>query len=366
MKVFVVNGGGDTGGGKTHLVTLLPELRKLGLDAQMVCFAEGMLSEETRAAGTPTRVLGIGVMLSPRLLLQLVELFRSERPEVVHTHGARANLYGRVAAKLVGVPRIVTTMHSHTDLDYSSRWKNLLFSTIDRSTRPLADRYIAVSHELGRALVQGGIPSRKLAVVHNGIYEPATACRDLRSEFGIEGPIICAVGRLVGVKRFDLLLSAFQRVLATGKQATLLLVGDGPLEDELRSMASELGIAASVRFLGYRQDARQLMQASDAFVMSSDIEGLPIVMLEAMSAGVPIVVTAVGGIPEVVTDKVNGLLVERGDAPALANGIIDILSDSKSALERAASAREWFLQNASARAMAEKTAAVYRQEEVKR
>lgn len=361
MKVIHVNGGGETGGGKSHLLALLPKLRGLGVDASLLCFASGLLSEEAQELSIPTHILHVSSMLSPRLMVGLYRYFKASAPDIVHTHGGRANLYGRLAAKLAGVPLVITTVHSHTDLDYTSPWQNVWFSSVDRATWGLADGLIAVSGELKRALLRRGLRQTKVRVVHNGIEDVTSKRLVLHQEFAlpVQSVVLCAVGRFVPVKRFDLLLAAMQEVVKTHPNTVLLMVGDGPLEQHLRNTVVQMGLSANVKFAGYRRDARSIMESSAAFVMSSEMEGLPVVLLEALAGEVPIVATAVGGIPEVITTEKNGLLVAPLNPGGLAEAIKRVLSQPLKAQERAVTGRKWFEENATAEAMARKTLSVY-------
>ncbi|MBS3938240.1 MAG: glycosyltransferase [Peptococcaceae bacterium] len=362
MKVVHINGGGETGGGKSHLVTLLPELRRAGCDASLIVFSEGLLAREARAAGIPTTCLGVSRMMSLRLFKALLRLLREQQPDIVHTHGGRANLYGRLAARLAGVRCVVTTVHSYSDLDYGKAWHNTWFSLVDRLTWSLTDRFIAVSRDLGHSLNKRGVRSDRVAVVHNGITPWEGSGIALAKEFSLPaGPIICAVGRFVAVKRFDVLLQAMAIVQTALPAATLLLVGEGPLLGSLEALAKHLKIEGRVIFTGYRRDARAILSSADVFVMSSDMEGLPIVLLEALSAGVPMVATAVGGIPEVVWSGETALLVPRGHPQALAEAISTCLQEREAAKLRAARSKQWFLQHGTAQAMSDKTLALYKE-----
>jgi len=360
MKVVHINGGGETGGGKSHLLTLLPELRKAGCDASLIVFSSGLLLSEAKAAGIPTSCLGVSRMMSWKLFRNLYLLLRSQQPDIVHTHGGRANLYGRLAARLAGIKCVATTVHSYSDLDYVKAWHNTWFSLVDKLTWFLTNRFVAVSYDLERSLRRRGVKEMQVSVVPNGIVPWEGSKIDVRREFALSaGPIVCAVGRFVPVKRFDLLLQAFVRVLAEFPETTLLLIGEGPLLWQLKNLVKTLGVENRVVFTGYRADARMLLSNSDLFVMSSDMEGLPVVLLEALSAGVPVVATAVGGIPEVVRHGDTALLTPRGEAEPLAAAITDTLRDRASAMERANRGREWFLGHGTAQRMGEKTLALY-------
>lgn len=361
MKVLQINGGGDTGGAKSHIVALLPELRNLGLQTELLCFSPGLLSQEVAALGIPTHCLGFGSLISPTLLWKLYRYLKKVRPDIVHTHGGRANLYGRIAAKLAGVPVVVTTVHSHIDLDYAIPWQNRWYAVVDKCTWSLADGLIAVSTELAQALVQKGLARRKVRVVHNGITAGELGSVAVHTEFALpsSAKVVCAVGRLVPVKRFDILLEALAIVLVQYPDTHLLLVGEGPLEHELKDRAKDLGLATHITFTGYRRDARAIMRAADVFVVSSDMEGHPIVLLEALSGKVPVVATAVGGIPEVITSGNNGLLVDPRNPVGLAHAISSILENPSAARVMAERGKTWVDNNATAAAMAKKTVELY-------
>jgi glycosyltransferase involved in cell wall biosynthesis len=367
MKVLHINGGGDTGGGKSHLLALLPELCKHGTEAELAVFSDGLLAEEAAALRVSVHCLGVKHMMSLTLLRRLRRLLLTLKPDIVHTHGGRANFYGRLAARLAGIPLVVTTVHSHIDLDYAALLPNLWFSSVDKLTRPLADHFIAVSHELRTTLIRQGIAGERISVVHNGIPDVSVLPLKLQDVFGLTpGPVLCAVGRLVPVKRFDILLRSMQSVLARVPECKLVIVGDGPLEAELKHMAAELNISRAVVFAGYRRNARAIMAGADVFVLSSDMEGLPIVLLEALAAKVPIVATAVGGIPEIILPQTTGLLVPPRDPDKLADAIVLSLLNSEASALRVEAGHAWFSAHATAHVMAANTAAVYAQLKQKR
>jgi len=361
MKVVHINGGGETGGGKSHLVTLLPHLRAAGCDASLIVFTPGLLEQEARAMGVPTTCLGVSRMMSFKLFQRLYQLLKTEKPNMVHTHGGRANLYGRLAARLAGIKCIVTTVHSYSDLDYNKAWHNTWFSLVDRLTWVFNDYFIAVSHDLGNSLATRGVVPHRIAVVHNGITPWQGQRVDLRHAFSLgPGPVICAVGRFVPVKRFDILLKAMSKVLEALPDANLVLVGEGPEEGDMRLFAQALGIEKRLSFIGYRQDARAILSSADIFVMSSDMEGLPIVLLEALAALVPVVATRVGGIPEVVEGDRTAILVPNNNPHALAEALVATLADKTAAEHRAALGLHWFKENGTAGAMTNKTLALYK------
>lgn len=357
-KILHVNGGGDLGGGKSHLVSLLPRLRKMGYDVELLVFTHGVLSRECADAGVPVHCLNHSMLISPGLLVALRSFLCATRPAIVHTHGGRASFYGRLAAASARVGTVVTTVHSHARLDHESTWKNIVFSLADKLTRPLTRQFISVSQQLTNELVRQGINPDRLKVIPNGIGEcagqPVERDQLSKAEF-----IICSIGRFAQIKGFDVLLDAVAILSQRGFDFRLVLIGDGPESGTLKEMAVELSIADRVDFMGYVHNACSFLYASDVLVLSSRMEGLPIVLLEAMAAMLPVVSSAVGGVPEIVTHEENGLLVPPEDPLALADAIQRVLHDRDFARKLGVAGRRWYERYGTADRMAEQTARCY-------
>lgn len=358
--VLHINAGGDLGGGKSHLVALLPELRRMGVDAQLLVFSEGVLAGECRAKGVPVHCLGSNTLVSPRLLSRLTAFLTRTRPAVVHTHGGRATFYGRLAARCTGVPRVVTTVHSHAGLDHEAAIKSALFSLADRLTWHLTHSFIAVSEQLGGDLRKRGIPANRLQVIPNGIAECSWPAVE-RAGLGLSltDPLVCSAGRFVELKGFDLLLKAAAILRSEGLRFQLLLIGDGPQRAQLEKLCDGLKLTDMVRFMGYVHNGCSFIAASDLLVLASRMEGQPIVLLEAMAAGVPVVATSVGGVPEIIFGGRNGLLIPPDDAGALARAIRDVLTDSSLASRLGRAGRDWYEAHGTAVMMAAATARCY-------
>ncbi len=243
---------------------------------------------------------------------------RRVRPAVLHTHMFHANLMGRLARLAFPIPRVISTLHSLAESSRQSpdvRWRDRLY----RMTDSLTDCTVAVCQAVAeRHVAAGAVRSEKLRVVPNGVdtgrFRPDEARRAAtRAAMGAGGEFVwLAAGRLMWKKDYPTLLRAASQPLG----CTLWIAGTGPLEEELRAMARELGVNAL--FLGAREDLPELMKAADALVLSSVVEGLPMVLLEAAASGLPVVATSVGGSGEVVADSNTGFLTACGDADALA------------------------------------------------
>jgi len=252
----------------------------------------------------------------PRGLLRLAKVIRNFRPDVVHSHMVHANLIARAARAIAPFPVLVCTHHNLTmageEHDHSA-----LFEFAHRVSDGFAERTTTICRAAADyCIARRAVPASKLMVVPNGIdcegftFNPE-ARRRLREQLGVDRDFVwLAVGRLELQKAYPTMLRAFAQLRSEGQ--TLLICGRGSLRDQLAALAVELGIGERVRFLGLRDDIPELMSAADAFALSSDMEGLPLVLLQASAAKLPIVATNVSGNPEVVIEDVNGYLTPPG------------------------------------------------------
>ena len=255
---------------------------------------------------------------------QAVEVLARLQPSVLHTHQIGALWYlGRAAKQIGGIPVLHTEHGNHLDhaKSWLHGWKSRLFWYWAGKA---AGRFCCVSDEIAQAVARWHtIPKRKIHVVINGVRTEGLADRSprqtVRRELGIpaEAPVIGSVGRLSEIKRQTLLLQAMAGLTQRFPAVRLLLVGAGPERERLEQEASDLGIRDRVYFAGYQAEPGRYLQAMDVFALSSRSEGLPIALLEAWAAGLPVVSSAVGGIPKTVTHGENGLLFASGDVVAL-------------------------------------------------
>ena len=300
-----------------------------------------MLLDEIRSAGVRVLELDRGAQLDLRAWRPLVRLLRAERTQIVHSHKFGSNVWCALVARLARVPVFVTHEHSWSFAD------DRLRVALDRrliATR--ADAMIAVSSADARRMIAvEQIPEHKIRIIPNGISRPVVADHGaLRRELGLRPdlPIIGIVASLRPEKRVDLLLDAARIVASSGRAFHVAVVGDGPLASELELQARTIGIADRLSFLGFRPDACNLAAAFDIAVLTSDREGMPLSLLEYMALGLAIVATAVGGVPDVVMDEREGLLVGPGDAADVASALSRLLDtpDERAGLGRAAAMRQ--------------------------
>ncbi|MFN3476312.1 MAG: glycosyltransferase family 4 protein [Candidatus Methylomirabilales bacterium] len=273
-------------------------------------------------------------------LFQIYRLIRQGRFDLVHTHTSKAGILGRVAARLAGVPRLVHTPHGHIFTGYTGRVLTSFFILLERWAAGFTDRIIGLTDQeiqdhlerkIGRpeqfVRIPSGIEVERFEGAHVGAgFKPAPTSA-VKVSLGLppEAFLIGSVGRLEPIKGPRYLLEAFQALAPRFPHLSLAFVGEGELLPELRSYAKSEGLADRVLFLGWRDDVPVLLHAFDLFVLPSLNEGMGRALVEAMATGLPIVATRACGIPEVVGEA--GLLVEAGNARALADGIEQLLLD---------------------------------------
>jgi len=262
---------------------------------------------------------------------RLCSLLKREKVDILHTHMFYASWYGRLAGLCVRVPLMIATDHGR------GLWKKPWDIAFERFANRYTALRIAVSQDVAEILrTREGVPEDKLLVIPNGVdverFQAGRSGREsVRNQLGLpDGAVVVGtVARLVEPKALHILIKAVAQVSKAVPQVRLVIVGDGPLRGDLESAAADEGIGDRVLFAGLRSDIPEVLAAFDIFALSSISEGLPVSLLEAMAAGKPIVATMVGGIPEAVTDRREGLLVEPGDPEALAGAIHELACDPK-------------------------------------
>ncbi|HEX4735776.1 MAG TPA: glycosyltransferase [Thermoleophilaceae bacterium] len=280
-----------------------------------------------------------------RALVALVRAVRRFRPDIVHTHTAKAGMLGRLAA-LATRPRpiIIHTYHGHVLEGYFGRLLNAFYRTLERGLARVSNVLIGVSSATVDDLVRLRIaPRAKFRVVPVGLdLEPFLTLtledgQEFRREAGADDHVLLTfVGRLVPIKRVDVLLRAVAR--ASDPRLRLAIVGDGELRDELEALADELGIREQVWFAGYRAEMLPVAAASDIAVLSSDNEGTPVSLIEAGAAATVAASTRVGGVADVVTPE-TGVVVPAGDSDALGEAIAALAADASRREQMGARAR---------------------------
>jgi glycosyltransferase involved in cell wall biosynthesis len=348
VKILRVIARLNMGGPALHVVYLTAGLRKRGYDTTLVAgtLARGEDSMAFVADGLDVQVVRIdelGREISPlrdlAATLRLAQLIRRERPQILHTHTAKAGTVGRVAALLAGrhkPPIVVHTFHGHVLRGYFGPVRSRFFRLLERWLASHTTALIAVSPQVRDDLVALGVaPRERFVVVRLGIEleERVAGERNGRAEsrryLGIpDGRFAVGwIGRMTGVKRTDDVLVSFKQLRDDGVDAVLCMVGDGPDRRQLERRAKELGLIRETLFLGYQEDVAPYYAAFDALVLPSGNEGTPVSVIEALAAGRPVVATRVGGVPDVVRDGEDGFLVEAGATDELAERLARLARD---------------------------------------
>lgn len=335
----------NVGGPALHVTLLAERLAPPEFESTLVCGrigpGEGDMAYLAEERGiTPVFVPELGRELHPLrdlvTLFKLWRLMRRLKPDVVHTHTAKAGFVGRWAAWLARVPVRVHTYHGHVFHGYFGAAKTRLFLTLERLTARLTDRLITISPALRDELagVYRVAPAQKFAVVPLGLElaQYAAAPRrtgTLRAAHLIppDAPLIGIVGRIVPIKNHALFLEMAGRVLQSQPDAYFVIVGDGEDRLAIETLADRLGLRKRVVFTGWLRDLVPVFSDLDLLVLSSDNEGTPTAIMQALAAGARVVSTAVGGVPDLLRGGAWGRLVPPGDPDALAEAVLSALRD---------------------------------------
>jgi glycosyltransferase involved in cell wall biosynthesis len=261
---------------------------------------------------------------------EVAALIREVRADILLCHGYKADLIGRPAARLAGIP-VAAVSRGWTGESFRVRW----YDRIDRLFLHRMDCVICVSAGQATKVLAAGVPASKVRIIRNAARADAFRTADSAVRRTMEAlvpqpgrQIVLAAGRLSPDKGFHILIDAIPAVLARAPEARWMICGDGTQRGELERQVRDAGLLGVVAFAGFRDDLDQWMPNADLFVLPSFTEGLPNVLLEAHAAGVPVVATAVGGTPELVLDGETGLLVPPDDPAALADRMTQLLADT--------------------------------------
>jgi glycosyltransferase involved in cell wall biosynthesis len=368
---------------KVRLLQLIDQLGDAGAENLLYTFAAGVdrswfdlhvcalrpwsqpkIAPAIRALGFPVLELNQHHAYDLPVLLTLVNYIRRHPIDIIQTHLLASDVKGRMAGFLTRRPVVSTIHNARVDLDREPRHQQWMERW---SARLWCRRLIIVSALLRDETAEWfGVPRSRVIAIPNGIdtdrfrpapgFDPGAVKQAL---LGGDYPMVTNVARLMPQKAQHVLVEAAALLAAGHPEARFALVGDGPLRDEIVQLAAARGVSDRLVLTGIRTDIPQILAASDVFVLSSQWEGMPLSLLEAMAAGAPAVATNVGGVGQVLQDGVTGLLVPPGDPPALAAAIAACLDAPEQARQRAAAAQATIVQTYGMRAMIRKWEAVY-------
>ncbi|UCB48984.1 MAG: glycosyltransferase family 4 protein [Deltaproteobacteria bacterium] len=303
-------------------------------------------------------------------LLDLTAFLRRHFYHIVHTHNSKAGFLGRLASKLAGVPVIVHTVHGFAFHDEEPLWRQVLFRNLERLGSRWCDKMIFISQPLiDWALKDHIVAEEKVAKIYSGIrvdkFHPVKKQEKdrIRSKWELkqEEAVVGMVSKLWEGKGHHVLIGAFKLLKERIKDAKLVIVGEGYLYDELLRMVDTNGLRESVLFTGFQMDVSEIIATFDVAVLPSFFEGMGRVLLEAMAMEKPVVASRVGGIPDLIDQGINGLLVRPGNVRELAEALEKVLSDKKLARKMGREGRKRVEGQFSADVMVQSIDKVYRE-----
>lgn len=328
------------GGGERAFAQLINGLDKERFEVYAACLTGDPSSEVfTREIGNSARVINLDLrrLLNPGAVLELKKIIQGSKIGIVHSQGARADFYARLAARLSGVAAVSTVAAPVEEYDVD-RFRKFIYTALDRLLCSSTAKYIAVAGHIQRKLVDGrGVPPGKVVTIYNGVDAALYGCSagqaaGARAAHDIPAGCFLAAAfcRLSPEKGLFTLVEAAGK---TGGAVKYLIAGEGPLEGELKAGVNGLGLEKDFIFAGFTENVKLLLCASDLVLLTSSREGFPMVVLEAMASGRPVVASKIPGIDESVEDGRTGLLVPPGDSAALAAAIMELCADRELAME---------------------------------
>lgn len=342
----------EFGGGERVFAQIINRLSIERYRIIVACLPTGVFIEKIKRSGVQIKSVDMRKRFNPGVIFQLADLMKNEKIVIVHSQGARADFFARIAAKLARAPIVVSTVPMPVEGFDVNPLRKLIYMAFNRFSERFVDRFMVVSDALEKMMIEKhGIEPQRVVKIYNGIEkdeycipDKEIACRRsrFRKEFGLgdDVPVVAAIGRLVWQKGFEYFIEAMPGVLKRFKEARFLIVGEGQMEDDLKEKSRRLMLEDRIIFTGFRKDIRDVLASLDVFVMPSLLEGLPVVLLEAMAMMKPIVATKIEGIIEALENGVTGLLVSPKDPQILSEAIVDLLIHKDKARQMGLAARK--------------------------
>lgn len=344
------------GGQERRIVSEMEGMMKRGHHVVLATRSTCRILEEAQRRNIPVLPMAMKGKFDLGAIRQLARYLKAERIQVVNTHSGIDSWVGALAAKLAGTPVLVRTRHLNIPLKRA--WHNFVHF--------LPDSLVTCGETMSRHLEEGcGFPAEQLTSIPTGIdfsrFTPLHTRQETRQSLGIpeEDFLVLMVGVIRSVKRHEIALRAFGRFLERHPSAHLVLAGEGPMQERMEQLATELAIAERVHFLGHREDVPDLLGAADLVLLTSRSEGVPQAVTQALGLGVPVVATAVGGVPELVIHERTGLLVPPEDPQAAAEAMARLADDPALAARLGEEGRRHVMAEFSLDAMLDKTERLY-------
>lgn len=359
-KVLFIITGGESGGAQTHLYDLCTNLAG-GYEAIAAMGSKGTLWDKLYSRRIPVYLIPslqreISISKDVQAYSELQSLIKKLQPDLICTHSSKAGFIGRLTAWTQGIPAVFTA-HGWAFAEGVPTYKRFLYRNLERLASRWTQRIICVSnYDFNLALKQGVATAQKMTTIYNGI--PAIANVVRRNDDPHHKLRLIMVARFSEQKDHPLFLQAIKQ-LGDSWPFEAYLVGDGPLQKSVRELASQLNIVEKLRFLGDRADVAELLQEADIFVLTSHWEGFPITILEAMRAGLPVIVSDVGGCREAILQSKTGCLIQPGDINHLVECLARLMADQETRLAMGAAGYQHFINNFTVEKMVQETVSVY-------
>ncbi|HAN10542.1 MAG TPA: glycosyltransferase family 1 protein [Clostridiales bacterium] len=340
MKVLHIISGGDSGGAKTHLITLTKELKN-EIDMKILCFFAGDFYNEAKKNGLPVELLNQKNRYDFSVVKKIKNIIRNERFDIVHCHGARANCFAFFAKAFTKVP-FITTVHSdyRKDFEGGNLYRYYVYRGLNSISLRFFDYYIGVSPEYKNMLVDRGFKENKIFSIYNGVdFNEKLDCID-RKSFAekydlieqIDKKWVGIAARFDPVKGLDVFIKGAAEVLKGRQDIHFLIAGTGGQKDELERLIENRGIKNNITFLGQIKDMNSFYNVIDINNITSHSESFTYVLLEGARFKKATISSAVGGIPELIKNEKTGLLFESGNYKQFAGCILKLLSDEETAI----------------------------------
>jgi glycosyltransferase involved in cell wall biosynthesis len=331
-KVLIVDLSNHYGGASSRVLSLMVRA-KPGTIA-LAGLESGAITKQARQLGLPVHTLA-NHKADPRLLLRLVTLIRQEGYDVLDSQNIQSKFWANLAALMTGTSLVSTLNSWYASEHGKTSLKGRIYTSLELLSNHSLDLYITVSEKDRQSLLKAGLPEEKVELIYNAVDINFSTIRGdsewLRQKFDLppDSVIGTAVGRLVPVKGYDVLVRAMESVASQVPQLFCLIVGEGESKEDLAAQIRRAGLESRVRLVGYydRENALSILKSSDIFVMPSRYEGTPIALLEAAALARPILASNTGGIPELVQHEEHAFLVPPGDPTALGQGLMKLTLD---------------------------------------
>ena len=355
MRILHTEWSDDLGGQEKRVLAEAAGLRDRKHSVSLICRERAKIRGEAIKFGLEVHTLPMRKLYDIASMIKLSQFLKVNRFDIINTHSGVDSWIGGIASRIAGVPVLVRTRHLNIPL------KRSLLNFIHY----LPDMYITCGENMRETLIkQCHFPSEKVISIPTGVHAEFFHVKrnpEAKLRYGLDKDVIVItnVGIFRKVKGHEVMLKSVAKVINQLPKAKFLLVGDGPDKKDLEEMANEMGIGKHVLFPGFIDNIPEIYSFTDIAILSSWSEGLPQSLLQAMAAGVPVIATNVGGVPEVVVHEESGILIEAGDHAALAEGIIRIINHPDLAVRMAGRAKEIILQGHSMNSMLDSIESLY-------